>query len=63
MNNQFICTFNEEIVEQLKNKLKLIQRVKNNNKTLYIFEFDKSIYNSYSDKEIFISNKLYFCNK
>lgn len=63
MNNQFLCTFNEEIAEQLKNKLKLIQRVRNNNKTLYIFEFDKSIYNSYSDKEIFISNKLYFCNK
>lgn len=63
MNNQFICTFNEEIAKQLKNKLKLIQRVRNNNKTLYIFEFDKSIYNSYSDKEIFISNKLYFCNK
>lgn len=56
----FICTFNGEIYEQLKNKLKLIQMVKNNNKTLYIFEFNESIYGSYSDKEVFISNKLFF---
>ena len=56
----FICTFNDEIYERLKNKLKLIQKIRNNNKTLYIFEFNENIYSRYSDKEIFISNKLYF---
>lgn len=56
----FICTFNDKVYEELKDRLKLIQKIRNNNKTLYVFEFNKSIYSSYSDKEIFISNKLYF---
>lgn len=56
----FICTFNDKIYEELKDRLKLIQKIRNNNKTLYVFEFNESIYSSYSDKEIFISNKLYF---
>lgn len=56
----FICTFNDKVYEELKDRLKLIQKIRNNNKTLYVFEFNESIYSSYSDKEIFISNKLYF---
>lgn len=56
----FICTFNDKVYEELKDRLRLIQKIRNNNKTLYIFEFNKSIYSSYSDKEIFISNKLFF---
>lgn len=59
----FICTFNDDTANQLKNKLRLIQKIRNNSKTLYIFEFNESIYSSYSDKEVFISNKLYFSNK
>lgn len=56
----FICTFNDKVYEELKDRLKLIQKIRNNNKTLYVFEFNESIYSSYSDKEIFISNRLYF---
>ena len=56
----FICTYNDNTAKELKNKLKLVQKVRNYNKTLYVFEFNKNIYNNYSDKEIFISNKLYF---
>ena len=56
----FICTFNDKVYEELKDRLKLIQKIRNNNKTLYVFEFNESIYSRYSDKEIFISNKLYF---
>lgn len=56
----FICTFSDKVYEELKDRLKLIQKIRNNNKTLYIFEFNESIYSRYSDKEIFISNKLYF---
>ena len=56
----FICTYNDNTAKELGSKLKLIQKVRNYNKTLYVFEFNKNIYNNYSDKEIFISNKLYF---
>lgn len=56
----FICTFNDKVYEELKDRLRLIQKIRNNNKTLYVFEFNESIYSRYSDKEIFISNKLYF---
>lgn len=56
----FICTFNKNTYEQLKDKLKLVQQVRSNKKIMYIFEFDEKIYGNYSDKEIFISNKLFF---
>lgn len=56
----FICTFNEDTYNELKNKLKLIQIVRNSNKNLYIFEFDKVVFEKFSNKEIFVSNKLYF---
>ena len=56
----FICTYNDNIAKELESKLKLVQKVRNYNKTLYVFEFNKNIYNNYSDKEIFISNKLFF---
>lgn len=56
----FICTFNNAMVKELENRLKLIQKIKMNNKTLYIFEFNKLVFEKFSDKEIFISNKLYF---
>lgn len=56
----FICTYNDNTAKELESKLKLIQKVRNYNKTLYVFEFNKNIYNNYSDKEIFISKKLYF---
>lgn len=56
----FLCTYNIKVYEELKNKLHLIQKINCDDKILYIFVFDKSIYNSYSDKEVFISNKLFF---
>lgn len=56
----FICTYNDNTAKELESKLKLVQKVRNYNKTLYVFEFNKNIYNNYSDKEIFIFNKLYF---
>ena len=56
----FIYTYNDNTAKELESKLKLVQKVRNYNKTLYVFEFNKNIYNNYSDKEIFISNKLYF---
>ena len=56
----FICTYNDNTAKELESKLKLVQKVRIYNKTLYVFEFNKNIYNNYSDKEIFISNKLYF---
>ena len=56
----FICTYNDNTAKELESKLKLVQKVRNYKKTLYEFEFNKNIYNNYSDKEIFISNKLYF---
>lgn len=57
----FIYTFNENTYEKLKDKLKLIQKMKCNNKILYVFEFDKSVYEKYSnDNDIWIDNKLHF---
>lgn len=56
----FICTFNDTTAKELENKLKLIQRIRNNDKTLYVFAFDKLVYEKFSNKEIWISNKLYF---
>ena len=56
----FICTFNEEVKNELDKELKLIQTNELNGKILYIFMFDKKIYSKFSNKDIFISNKLYF---
>ena len=56
----FICTFNEEIKEQLDKELKLVQASKLNGKIIYIYMFDKKVYSRFSNKDIFISNKLYF---
>ena len=56
----FICTFNDEVANELDKRLKLIQKVKNNNKTLYVYEFDKLVYEKFNNKEIWINNKLYF---
>ena len=56
----FICTFNEEVKEELDKELKLIQTNKLNGKIIYIYMFDKKIYSRFSNKDIFISNKLYF---
>ena len=56
----FICTFSEEVKEQLDKELKLVQASKLNGKIIYIYMFDKKIYSRFSNKDIFISNKLYF---
>ena len=56
----FICTFNEEVKEELDKELKLVQTNKLNGKIIYIYMFDKKIYSRFSNKDIFISNKLYF---
>ena len=56
----FICTFNDKVASELDKQLKLIQKVENNNKTLYVYNFDKLVYERFSNKEIWISNKLYF---
>ena len=56
----FICTFNEEIKEQLDKELKLVQASKLNGKIIYVYMFDKKVYSRFSNKDIFISNKLYF---
>lgn len=56
----FICTFNEEVKEELNRELKLVQTNKLNGKIMYIFMFDKKVYSKFSNKDIFISNKLYF---
>ena len=60
MINIFICTFNDELARELDKRLKLIQKIKNNNKTLYVYKFDKLVYERLNNKEIWISNKLYF---
>ena len=41
----FICTYNDNTAKELESKLKLVQKVRNYNKTLYVFEFNKNIYN------------------
>jgi hypothetical protein len=56
----FICTFNEEVKKELDKELKLVQTNKLNGKIIYIYMFDKNIYSRFSNKDIFISNKLYF---
>ena len=56
----FICTFNDKVASELNKQLKLIQKIENNNKTLYVYKFDKLVYERFSNKEIWISNKLYF---
>ena len=56
----FICTFNDEIASELDKQLKLIQKVENNNKTLYVYEFDNLVYEKFNNKEIWVNNKLYF---
>jgi hypothetical protein len=56
----FICTFNEEVKKELDKELKLVQTNKLNGKIIYIYMFDKKIYSRFSNKDIFISNKLYF---
>ena len=56
----FICTFNEEVKEELNRELKLVQTNKLNGKIIYIYMFDKKVYSKFSNKDIFISNKLYF---
>ena len=56
----FICTFSEEVKEQLDKELKLVQSSKLNGKIIYIYMFDKKIYSRFSNKDIFISKKLYF---
>lgn len=58
--NKFICTFDDKIAKELENKLKLIQKIRNNDKILYVFAFDKIIYEKFSNKNIWLSNKLYF---
>ena len=45
----FICTYNDNTAKELESKLKLVQKVRNYNKTLYVFEFNKNIYNNYSE--------------
>ena len=56
----FICTFSEEVKEQLDKELKLVQSSKLNGKIIYVYIFDKKVYSRFSNKDIFISNKLYF---
>ena len=56
----FICTFNEEVKKELDRELKLVQASKLNGKIIYIYMFDKKVYSRFSNKDIFISNKLYF---
>ena len=56
----FICTFNEEVKKELDKELKLVQTNKLNGKIIYIYMFDKKVYSRFSNKDIFISNKLYF---
>lgn len=58
--NNFICTFDNEIAKELESKLKLIQKIRNNDKTLYVFVFDKMIFEKYENKNIWLSNKLFF---
>lgn len=58
--NKFICTFDDKIAKELESKLKLIQKIRNNDKILYVFVFDKMIFEKYENKNIWLSNKLFF---
>ena len=56
----FICTFDEKTANELNKQLKLIQKIRNNDKILYVYQYDKKIFEKFSNKSIWISNKLYF---
>jgi hypothetical protein len=56
----FICTFDEKTANELNKQLKLIQKIRNNDKILYVYQYDKRIFEKFNNKEIWVSNKLYF---
>ena len=56
----FICTFDIKTKKELDKTLKLIQEVNLGKKIIWVYSFDKSVYERFNNKNIFISNKLYF---
>lgn len=61
----FICTYDIDSMENLKSiNAKLVNTVKMKDKGMFVFLFNKDIYNMYcskfNSKNVFISNKLSF---
>jgi hypothetical protein len=56
----FICTTDIETKKELDKKLKMIQEVNVGDKIIWIYNFDKMIYEKFSNKNVFTSNKLFF---
>ena len=57
----FICTFDRNTSKELDKKFKFLHSRLMNNKMMFVYAFDKEMYNKFNKKDkIFIMNRLFF---